>query len=146
MISQARSGIVIFDGECGICNASREWAEAHDRAGRLRFFPYQTADLDGLSPGLTLAMASRSAYFIYPDGRCVSGSRAVFETLQRLYGVWRIVGMVMVQQPFWLVAEPVYYLVARNRARLSAWLGLSYCLVEGRPVRQEPRNKTSLQE
>lgn len=145
MSQQAWPANVIFDGECGICNASREWAQARDRAGRLRFIPYQTADLDALSPGLTREMASRSAYFIFPDGRRVGGARAVFETLRRLPGVWRMVGIVMAQPPFWLLAEPLYYLVAHNRARLSTWLGLSYCLVEGKPVRQEARSMPSLQ-
>jgi predicted DCC family thiol-disulfide oxidoreductase YuxK len=146
MIPRQWSGIVIFDGECGICNAVREWAEARDHAGRLRFVAYQTADLDSLSPGLTRRMASRSVYFIYSDGRRVGRARAVFEMLRRLSGVWRSVGMVMVQLPFWPLAEPFYNLVARNRARLSARLGLSYCLVEGKPVRQDLRNKPSQQE
>lgn len=132
-------GIVLFDGECGICNASREWAEARDRAGRLKFIPFQVADLDALSPGLTPEKASRSAYFIWPDGRRVGGARAIFETLKRLPGLWGVVGMVWALPPLWIVAEPFYRLISRNRARISAWLGLSYCLVDGVPERIETR-------
>ncbi len=141
MTPEAGPGVVLFDGDCGICNASREWAQGRDRAGQLMFLPYQTANLEGLSPGLTREMAARSAYFVHPDGRHVGGARAIFETLRHLPGVWSIVGTVMSQLPFWLLAEPFYYLIARNRGRLSSWLGLSYCLVDGRPIRQEPRSK-----
>ncbi len=130
MILRTGSGSVIFDGECGICNAAREWVEARDRSGQLRFVAYQTADLNRLSPGLTLAMASHSVFFVYPSGRHVSGARAVFETLRRLPGGWGIIGMVMAQMPCWLAVEPFYYLVACNRARISVWMGLDYCLVE----------------
>jgi predicted DCC family thiol-disulfide oxidoreductase YuxK len=139
------SGIVVYDSDCGICNASREWAETRDWDRRLQFLPYQTADLETLSPGLDREMASRSAFFIYPGGRRVSGARAIFETLRRLPGVWGIIGLIMARPPFWLLAEPLYYLVARNRACISARLGLSYCLVDGKPVRQ-PQNQPPLQE
>lgn len=143
MIPQAWSGIVVFDGECGICSAARRWAEARNYAGRLRFVAYQTAELDKLSPGLTHRAASRSIFFIYPDGRRVAGARAVFETLRWLPGLWRMVGTVMAQPPFWLLAEPFYYLVAHNRARLSSWLGLEYCRVEEQPLRPHLRNRSS---
>lgn len=145
MTLQVGSGMVVYDGDCGICNAFREWAEAQDRAGRLKFLAYQITDLPAISPGLNRDMASRSAFFVYPDGRRVSGARAIFETLRRLPGVWGSMGFIMAQPPLWLFAEPFYYLVARNRARISSRLGLSYCLVDGKPARQ-PKTELPLQE
>lgn len=130
MISQTGPGVVVFDGGCGICNAARKWIEARDHSGGISFVAYQTADLDRLSPGLTRRAAGRSVFYVYPDGRRVGGARAVFETLRQLPGMWGIIGRVMARPPFWLLAEPFYYLVARNRAHLSVWLGLDYCPVE----------------
>ena len=73
---------LIFDGACGVCTAAAEWVGQRGGDGRLRIVPYQTADLDRLSPGLTREMTER---------------------------------------------EPFYRLVAANRGRLSAWLGMTTC-------------------
>ncbi len=128
---------IIFDGECGICNATCEWLEARDRERHLRVLPYQTADLDALSPGLSADMASRMAFYVTPDGRRVGGARAVFLSLKALAGFWRVVGTLGAFAPVSLLCEPFYRVIARNRSRISAWLGLSYCLVQGRPTRQQ---------
>jgi predicted DCC family thiol-disulfide oxidoreductase YuxK len=127
--------IVIFDGDCGICNATREWAEARDREGRLKFVPFQTADLDALSPGLAYDAASRMAWFITPGGRRVGGARAIFTILTRLPGAWRFAGAVGAFVPISLLCEPFYRIVAHNRSRISGWLGLNYCMVRGVPQR-----------
>ena len=130
--------IVIFDGDCGICNETREWAEARDRDKRLRFVPFQIADLDALSPGLTYEQASRMAWFIPASGRRMGGARAIFMILTRLPGMWRIVGAVGAFPPVSLLCEPFYRIVAHNRSRISGWLGLNYCMVRGVPTRLPP--------
>ncbi len=126
---------IIFDGECGICNETRQWLEARDQGRRLRFLPYQTTDLGALSPGLIADMASRAAFYVYPDGRHVGGARAVFLALKALPGLWGVVGSVGAFAPISLICEPFYRIVARNRSRISGWLGLNYCLVQGKPTR-----------
>jgi predicted DCC family thiol-disulfide oxidoreductase YuxK len=126
---------VIFDGECGICNETRQWVEARDRGRRLTFVPYQVADLSTLSPGLTADTASRMAFYVTPDGRRVGGARAIFLCLKALPGAWGVIGAVGAFVPVSLLAEPFYRVVAHNRARISGWLGLSYCLVAGRPTK-----------
>lgn len=135
--------IVIYDGDCGICNATREWAQARDRAGRLKFIPFQTANLGALSPGMTDEMASRMAWVITPDGYRVGGARAIFTVLARLPGVWRVAGTVGAFLPISLICEPFYRIVARNRSRISGWLGLSYCMVRGVPTRLNPNEDAS---
>lgn len=130
--------IVIFDGDCGICNETREWVEAHDRAGRLKFVPFQVADLDALSPGLSFDMASRMAWMLPAGGGRIGGARAIFTILSRLPGPWRIVGAVGAFPPVSLLCEPFYRIVAHNRSRISGWLGLNYCMVRGVPTRLPP--------
>lgn len=120
---------VIYDGACGICDALRGAIERRDRAGALRLVPYQTADLDAIAPGLTRNQASRSVILVAPDGTRRQGARAIFETLCRLPGVWRVIGKVGALPPISLAAEPFYRLVARHRARLSRWLGLTACRI-----------------
>ncbi len=123
---------VIYDGECGICNETRAWAEARDVAEQLVFVPFQTADLDSLSPGLTRHMTSRMAYFVRPDGARFGGARAVFETLKRLPGVWGVLGWLGANPVISTLVEPFYRLFAANRHRVSAWLGLTVCRIPPR--------------
>lgn len=134
---------VIYDGDCGICNESRAWAESRDRAERLEFVPFQTADLEAISPGLTRAMASRMAYFVQSDGSRHGGARAVFETLKRLPGVWGIIGWVGANPAISLLIEPFYRLFAANRRHISARLGLSVCRVPPRQITKKRENQTT---
>jgi len=134
-MAEIHQDTVIFDGECGICNETRQWIEARDQGRRLAFVPYQTADLDALSPGLTSDDASRMAFYVTPDHRRVGGARAIFLALKAVPGAWGLIGAVGAFLPFSLIAEPFYRIVAHNRSRISGWLGLNYCLVQGRPTR-----------
>jgi predicted DCC family thiol-disulfide oxidoreductase YuxK len=134
-VSMTKQGIFIFDGACGVCTASVQWVQRRDVAGRLACLPYQTADLDSISPGLTEEMANRAAYFVRGDGHRFRGARAVFEALRRLPGVWKLVGTVGALAPVSLLCEPVYRLFAANRTRISIWLGLTACAV---PVASRP--------
>ncbi len=122
-------GVLIFDGACGLCTAAAEWAYRRSAAGCLTIIPYQHADLERLSPGLTAELCRRSAYLVLPDGRRWRGARAVFGALRCLRGGWGIVGKLGSLPPFYLLAEPFYRLIAAQRMRLSRWLGLTACAV-----------------
>lgn len=123
------AGTVIFDGDCGICTASAEWIERHDTSYRMRVVPYQLADLDAISPGLTPDDCRRSAYFVEPDGRRHAEARAAFEILRRLSGVWGMIGWLCANPLCAWFGRPFYRLVADNRTWLSARLGLTHCAV-----------------
>jgi predicted DCC family thiol-disulfide oxidoreductase YuxK len=119
--------LVIFDGDCGLCQAARRWVQQRDRQGRLRFVAYQVACLP---PGLTAEQAAQALYLLAPDGRRYRGARAVFETLRNLPGWWGLLGTVGALPPLSLLAEPFYRLVARHRAAVSRRLGLTQCQPE----------------
>lgn len=138
MDTPSQPDIVIFDGDCGICNATREWAEARDRDHRLKFVPFQTANLGALSPGLTDEMAHRMAWLVTETGYRIGGARAIFTILSRLPLPWKIAGIIGAFLPVSLICEPFYRIVAHNRSRISGWFGLSYCMVRGVPTRLPP--------
>jgi predicted DCC family thiol-disulfide oxidoreductase YuxK len=118
---------VIFDGNCGVCMALKDWAVGRDSAGNLEFVAYQTGNLADISPGLTPELASQALYFVGRDGQRFHGARAVFETMRRLPGLWGVLGTVLSFPPLSFMAEPFYYFFARNRGRFSHWLGLDRC-------------------
>jgi predicted DCC family thiol-disulfide oxidoreductase YuxK len=120
---------VIYDGECGICEALKRRAEALDARQRLQFAAYQTVDLDALAPGLTAAEASRAVIAVRSDGRTWRGARAFFTAMKHLPGIWGKIGAVgAVPAVSWL-AEPAYRLVAARRGQISRWLGLNQCQI-----------------
>jgi len=120
---------VVYDGECGICEALKQRAEALDARGRLRFVAYQGADLDALVPGLTPAEASRAVIAVTPGGRTWAGARAFFKAMEHLPGFWGKIGSVgAVPVVSWL-AGPAYRLVAARRGQISRWLGLNQCRI-----------------
>jgi predicted DCC family thiol-disulfide oxidoreductase YuxK len=133
---------VLFDGDCGICSWSRDFAEKHDHAGRLHLVPFQLADLDALSRGLTREEASRMAWFILPDGTRYGGARCVFEVLKRLDGLWPVPGWVGANPIFSTLATPFYWLIAHNRHRISARLGLTACAVPQRTTSTSDKSTT----
>lgn len=122
--------IVVFDGDCGVCQALAQALADRDHHHRLRFTAYQRADLDALSPGLTREMAARSVYAVAPDGSRWHGARAVAEMARQLPGVWGVIGRIGALPPVSLLAEPFYQLVARNRMRISRWFGLTQCRLD----------------
>lgn len=130
MIGLNQYPVVIFDGDCGICNATRQWVQRRDRASRLSWQPYQRADLPGLVPGLTPEQASRAVYFVQPDGQYYRGARAIFETLRYLPGGWRWLGWIGTLPPVNWLAAIVYRIVAQHRTRISRWLRLDACRLD----------------
>ena len=121
---------VIFDGDCGVCTALKDWAKGRDSDGNLEFIAYQTGNLEGISPGLTPELASQALYFVGRDSRRFRGARAVFETMQRLPGKWTALGKVLSFPPLSFVAEPFYRLFAHNRGAISRRLGLDRCDIQ----------------
>lgn len=124
---------VLYDGDCGICSWSRTFAEARDVHQQLTFIPFQLADLDALSRGLTREQASRMAWAILPDGTRHGGARAVFEVLKRLSGLWRVVGRLGANPIISAIFTPPYRLIAAQRHHISAKLGMNACALPEQP-------------
>lgn len=117
-------GKVIFDGQCGACLALKQRAEKYDTRQKLEFIPSPAADLKSISPGLSQEMASEALYFVAEDGRIFRESRAVFEVMKRLPGLWGGLGRVLSLPGITLLADPFYRLFARHRHRISRQLRL----------------------
>lgn len=105
---------IVFDGECGFCRCSVNWARRRLRAD-VRYVAWQTTDLAAL--GLT-ADACRDAVQWVDDAHVASGHRAVAALLRRAGRSWRLLGVVIDLPVLRLVARAGYALVKANRSRL----------------------------
>ncbi|MBI2845003.1 MAG: DUF393 domain-containing protein [Chloroflexi bacterium] len=117
-------GQVIFDGECGACRALKEMAAKYDTRRKLEFIPSQSAELESISPHLTREMTGEAFYFVAEDGRIFRESRAVFEVMKHMSGLWAVLGRVLSLPGITLLADPLYRLFARHRHSISKQLRL----------------------
>lgn len=115
--------VVLFDGECPLCNRSVAFLARHDRAHRLRYAHLQGRFASGhLAPELRSAARDGSVVLLEPEagGRVSLRSAAVLRALAHTGGAWRLLG--------WLAAVPgavpllnvLYAYVARKR---DDWFG-----------------------
>jgi predicted DCC family thiol-disulfide oxidoreductase YuxK len=109
--------MLIYDGDCGICNQSADWARAHLPVGS-EIVPWQSID-DLAALGLTVDDVQTAAYWVDDDGTLHRGEAAIALALQEAGGGWRIVGKALGSRLVRPVARRAYYWVAANRHRLS---------------------------
>jgi len=121
--------IVIFDGECGICQKLKKYAEKKDIHHRLTFIPYQSDNLSTSTLGLTREMASNTLFLIKSDKETYTGAKAIFTIVKMLPGISKLLGYVLSLPFFHLPSEWIYKKVAKNRNRISEKLGLNKCLI-----------------
>jgi len=110
---------IVWDGECGFCRRSVEWALAHDVRGQFRAVPYQEVPSPPMTPALREA-CRRAVHVRTADGRWLRGGRASLFILERI-GWPRLARVAALPPLVWLV-EAAYALVARNRAFFSRLL------------------------
>jgi predicted DCC family thiol-disulfide oxidoreductase YuxK len=109
--------VLIYDGDCGICNQSADWARAHLPSGD-EVVPWQSVpDLAAL--GLTTADVESAAYWVDDDGTLHRGEAAASAVLRRVGGGWGVAGTVLESAVVRPLARRAYYWVAANRHRLS---------------------------
>jgi predicted DCC family thiol-disulfide oxidoreductase YuxK len=124
--------LVVFDGNCGLCNGWVRWLLRRDRHDRLRFAASSSslvADLlaqhsqllpPGQIPGTVLVFRDPCR----PNQKVWSRFAAVRIVLNELPGPWPALSRVLGGIPGFL-SDPAYRLVARWRYRI--WGRLDHC-------------------
>lgn len=109
------TAIVVYDGDCGICEASASWIIRH--IPNVEVQSHRQYGVNELS----------SVWFI-DNGHKTTGAQAVARILMRA-DAWylRFAGRLLTFIGIRQVAACVYWLVARNRRRISRMFGLKSC-------------------
>lgn len=112
--------VVLFDGHCGFCTWSVEFARRAVRAN-VEFIPYQSVDVAEF--GLSVEQCAQQVQFVGRDGAVggeqpLGGERAVAAVLMSGRPAWRALGAVIDSPIFRPVSAVVYRLIARHRGRL----------------------------
>ncbi|MEO5960727.1 MAG: DCC1-like thiol-disulfide oxidoreductase family protein [Opitutaceae bacterium] len=121
-MTDSRLPVLLFDGDCGLCNAVVRFLIRRDRRARLRFAPLQsgvaqaylqtqglpTRDFDSIVFVPDWGNPRRGAYLLRTDGALAA--------LRELGGIWRVVASLrVVPAP---LRDPFYRLIARTRYAL----------------------------
>ena len=109
--------MLIYDGDCGICNQSADWARAHLPAGT-EVVPWQSID-DLAALGLTVPDVETAAYWVDNDRTLHRGEAAASAVLRRVGGAWAVAGAALDAPIVRPLARRAYNWVAANRHRLS---------------------------
>jgi predicted DCC family thiol-disulfide oxidoreductase YuxK len=111
--------LVLYDGECGLCDRSVDWLLRHDRRGVLTFAPLQGQTARPFA-GEPLRLDTMLFVERRPDGgtRVYDRSAAAFRILRRLGGPWHLVGALSLLPR--AVTDRLYAFVASRRHR---WFG-----------------------
>lgn len=124
---EARQPVMVFDGDCGFCGASVARLRAITGA-RVGYVPSQRAEAE--FPGLRPADVAASVQFFDATGRRWDRAAAVFRALGTTWAAGRWLAWAHARVPgFGRLCDAAYDLVARNRMRLSRWLGTTACRV-----------------
>ena len=119
---------VLYDADCGVCTGTAKLLRRFDRHHMLRLIPIASASLPG-QPAQDKLVGQ--LHVMDSDGMWWTGADACIEIADRLPGLRPLVSLAVIP-----LSRPLlvfgYRLVARNRHRLSALLGLGSCAVRGR--------------
>ncbi len=105
--------ILLYDGDCGLCNRSARWLARRDARRRLLMAP---------NTGVTARVAGEPAggedagIVVWDGARRLVGVPAVARALLELRGGWPLAGLVLGALPGCLTHR-VYAAVARRRRR-----------------------------
>jgi len=108
-------GLIIFDGDCGFCQASLGALSRHTR-WRPDQTPWQLLELSRY--GLTTEQCQHQVYFVAPGGGVYGGAAAVATVLRHSSAPWPLAGVVIGLPLVRHLAAWVYRRVAANRSRL----------------------------
>ena len=106
--------VVLFDGYCGFCTWSVEFARRRVHAD-VEFIPYQSVDVSDF--GLSADECAHEVQFVGRDG-ALGGERAVAAVLMSGTPVWRVVGSAIDSRIVRPMSGVVYRFLARHRGRL----------------------------
>ncbi len=124
--------LLLYDGDCGLCDRFVQWVLEQDQSGLFHFAPLQGATASSLRESMEIPAGLDTAVLVQ-SGVVYLRSSAVFQVLRQLSAPWNWLGVFGVLPRF--LTDPAYRLVARVRHFLMG--GKSACRLprEG----EEPR-------
>lgn len=122
VLPAAARPVLLYDGECGLCNAIVRFLLRRDHRGRLRFAALQSAPAQSYLRARGLPTEDFDSLVFVPDWERPESAAPRLRTdgalsaLDEIGGVWRVVARARAL-PVWL-RDPFYKMIARSRYAL----------------------------
>ncbi len=116
--------VLLYDGECGLCDRFVQWVLEKDEEGVFHFTPLQGETAARLRQNLEIPEGLDTAVLV-ESGVVHLRSSAVLQVFRQLSAPWCWLSVLRVLPRF--LTDPVYRLVARLRHRLMG--GRASCLL-----------------
>ena len=111
------SAVILYDGDCGLCDRLVQFVLPRDDTGRFRFSALQSDWARARLGELGLSTNELSTMVLLENGKAYLRSTAALRVLRGLPGWWWAYSFIVVPRP---VRDLVYSWIARNRIR---WFG-----------------------
>ena len=110
--------LLVFDGECRLCNWAVNFILEKDRKGLFLFSPYQSEVGRKILTRFRLSPLQVKTVYLLESGRLYSKSTAFFRIVRKLSFPWNLLYvLILIPRP---LRDCVYNFVATNRFR---WFG-----------------------
>ena len=124
------SATVVYDGECGLCNAIREATEPLDWLRTMRWIPFQSPESEKF--GIPREEFEKSVYIISDSG-AEHGFPAVKRILARVPATWIAAAVLVGWKPWTVLAIAAFFSPLSNPAGqpLYDWVSRHRHLIPG---------------
>jgi predicted DCC family thiol-disulfide oxidoreductase YuxK len=130
--NKTETPIILFDGECNLCDGTVQFILRHDAQKRFRFAALQSTAAQRLAPEDTQTEGERRSVVLIEGGKIYRKSTAALRIARHLDGLLPLLyAFIIVPRP---IRDAVYSVIARNRYR---WFGKKdACLLPTGELRQ----------
>lgn len=131
MVAEIEPPVVLFDGDCGVCTYLADKARKIDRAHEFKVEPFQSfSETELLRFGLSYKTCAQKLRVVSRGRKVYSGAHGVNYFLFKQFP-WSILVTLVYVVPVFLLLEMIgYWLVAKNRGKISRILGLEGCVTK----------------
>ncbi len=105
--------VIIFDGECNLCNSAVAFIIARDPQAYFRFTPIQSNSAQYLLEKYQLEDISGDTFILIKDGQCQFRTDAALAIAKHLTGYWYLFSMLKIFPTRF--RDFFYNLLAKNR-------------------------------
>ena len=116
--------VILFDGECNLCNGAVQFVIRHDKNHIFRFAALQSALGQTIKQERSVA-SSLDSFLLLDNNKLYSQSTAALRVAKRLNGLWPMLYAFIIIPPF--IRNGIYNFIARNRYK---WFGKRvHCMI-----------------
>lgn len=115
--------IIVYDGDCGLCNRSVQFVLRHEKDAIIQFSPLQSEFAQRFFEEKHFPTPDYTTFYFYTNNRLFQKSRAAFRIIPYLKWYWQPLRIFALFPPF--LTDGVYNFIAKRRKKI----GGTFCVI-----------------